>query len=254
MPFSDEESHKGADDAANEVSHMVERFKNRLTSDNLRLSERYIKSELKALVRLSMVGGSGHVYDFIAAFERHRSFRECDLPSGSENNAPAVERHGSREHEPMLVNTVELMDMPEGIVSSDVRLYRTQDFFSAHRHLVYFSLANGRCILLGTFADGEVSVFVRSSTASFDQLPNKMVEGTPEIVNGISDHQVDFVGDGLNTADIKSYMLNLSFRLDSKRIRLRVAEHANPAIQITDVLFGPFNFESYPVDSGHGSS
>src|SRR5258708_11548644 len=188
VSFSDEASHKGADDAANEVSHMVERFKNRLTSDNLRLSERYIKSELKALVRLSMVGGSGHVYDFVATFERHRSFGECDLPSRSENNAPAIERHGSREHEPMLVITVELVDGPQGIVPSDVRLYRTQDFFSAHRHLVYFSLANGRCILLWTFADREVSVFVGSTTPCPHQLPNKMVEGTPELVNGTSDH------------------------------------------------------------------
>jgi len=179
----DQERFEPSEDSVNEFRHFIEGFKNRLTSENLRLSERYIKSKLKALVRLSMVGGSGYVYDFVAAFERHRSFGECDLPSRPEDNAPAVERYGSCEHEPMLVNTVELVDMPEGIVPSDVRLYRTQDFFSANRHLVYFSLANGRCILLGTFADREVSVLVGSTTASIDQLPNKMVKGTPEIVN-----------------------------------------------------------------------
>ena len=55
MQDSDHESLKLSDDAANKIRHTIECFKNRLTSDNLRLSERYVKSELKILMRFSYV-------------------------------------------------------------------------------------------------------------------------------------------------------------------------------------------------------
>jgi len=54
-----QERPKDTDDAIHEVRHLIERFKNRLTSNNLRLSERYIKSELEVLVRLSVIGSCG---------------------------------------------------------------------------------------------------------------------------------------------------------------------------------------------------
>jgi len=38
-------------------------------------------------------------------------------------------------------------------------------------------------------------------------------------------------------------MLDLRLRFDFQRVRLRIAEGANPAIHVTDVLFGPFCFE-----------
>ena len=42
----DQERFEPSEDSVNEFRHFIEGFKNRLTSENLRLSERYIKSEL----------------------------------------------------------------------------------------------------------------------------------------------------------------------------------------------------------------
>ena len=57
-------------DGANKIRHLIERFKNRLALDNLRISERYVKSELDVLVRFvpSVFGNSN---DFIAHYHRH---------------------------------------------------------------------------------------------------------------------------------------------------------------------------------------
>src|SRR5437667_1425655 len=257
MQDSDHESLKLSDDAANKIRHTIECFKNRLTSDNLRLSERYVKSELKILMRFSAVCGCGNINDLIASFQRHRSFGECDFPSGTKNDSPIVESGHDSGNQAMLVPTVKLMDVPQSVVPTHVRLYRTEQFFRTGAHLVYFSLTNGRCVLLATLrtiADREISVFVRAASTSLDKLPREMIQRTSQVVDGISDYQCEVCRDRLNSSDLQSYVTNCRLFLDAKCIRLRVAEGTDGGIQITDVLFGPFNFQADSVDSGHALS
>lgn len=73
--ISNEKWLKTADNAIDKLFHFLERFKNRLTFDNLRLSERYIKSELKILVGLLVVGRCGDSHNFIAAYPEVSAFQ-----------------------------------------------------------------------------------------------------------------------------------------------------------------------------------
>jgi hypothetical protein len=240
---------EGVNDGIYEVCHTLERFKNRLTSNNLRLSERYSKSELEILVACSVISGCGDIDDFVATFQKNRGLTPSNGPIGPNNNVPTIDSCGDGEKKAMLVDSIQLMDMPESIVATTVRLYRKQHFFSGNGHLVYFSLANGRCVLLRTLADGEVGIFVRSSASCLDKLPSQMVERTSKVVENIPNNWGEVVWGGVDAADVQSYVLNLRLFLNAECIRFRIAEGANSNIQITDVLFGPFNFKSDPVNS-----
>lgn len=48
--FSCEQGPEGQNNVVNQINHLLERFEQRLTLANLRLSERYIKSELHLLI------------------------------------------------------------------------------------------------------------------------------------------------------------------------------------------------------------
>ena len=249
---SDQEGLKLADNAVNEVRHLIERFKNRLTSDNLRLSERYIQSQLKPLVCIRMICGCGNSHDLVIGLQRLLDDEIKPNCSDSSINAKGTRSNCCGYDEPVFIGAVELVDIPERIVATNVCLYCKQHFFAANAHLVYFSLTNGRCVLLGTLADREVGVPIRATASSFNELTGKMVERAPHVVDGIADCQCNFVWDGVNAGNIQSYVRNLTVLLDAKRIGLRIAEGADSTIQVSDVLFGPFNFESDSMDAVDG--
>jgi hypothetical protein len=238
---SGQERREVGNEVINKIQHTVERFKNRLTSDDLRLSERYIKAELKVLVACSFVGVSGDVHDFVALFQRHRGFGPSDLPSRLDNDAPLFDRSCGRKYKPMLIPTVKIVDIPQCVVTSEVWLYNRDHLFCTWHDCVYSSLANCRCVLLGSLADREKGAPVGLTSASFDESPSKMIQGASKVMDRIPEHQRDVIGDWLDAADVKSYVANLRLVIDSERIRLRIAEGTNSNIQIADVLFGPFN-------------
>ena len=253
MSFSDKEWPKVGDDAVHKIRHTIERFNNRLSSDNLRLSERYINAELKLLLSGSFIGRNGNICNFIAEFQRARFLPERNRHSTDISPPTAYECRDS-DQESMFVSDVEFMEIPKRVVSSRVRLYRANDFFRARSHHLYFSLADGRCIFLGGLANRKIGISVRGAATSFNKLPNKMVEGTSQIMNGIAEDQRDFVWDGTDFRDIKRHVLNFRLFLDSENIRLSITEGADLRVQNLNVLFGPFNFESDSVESIHASA
>lgn len=250
---SEQEWLKIGDDAANKVRHIIDRFKNRLAFNNLRLAERYINSELKILVCLSLVGRSGNIGEFIAEYENAGYLRERQCHS-IDRNVPSFEKHNSSKHESMLVNNIELADMPERIIPSYVRLHSLDDFLRTGADFLYFSATHGRCVFLKTIRtteNREEGVFIGDATVSLDELPCKMVECTSQIMNGITKNDRDGSGNRLRPSDIKRCVLDYRVRLGSDCVRLGTNESLDSQVQISDVLFGPFNFEPDSIDSIH---
>src|SRR5208337_1456807 len=69
------------DDAINEIRELMERFEQRLTLDNIRLVERYIKFELHLFVYFSI---RGVCKQFVTCFQRahHRICSKEDMHGG----------------------------------------------------------------------------------------------------------------------------------------------------------------------------
>lgn len=201
---SDQERLKQADDAINKFRHLLKCWNDRLTFDNLRLSERYIKSQLEIIVRLSVVGFRGKVDDFIAHHERHFG----PTLEGNDNSSASIHRPFAKtaacgNEDAVLVDAVQFMDIPKSAVPTCVRLYREQDFFRANPYLVYFSLADSRCVLLGGLADRKVGFPIGGTFSCLDQLPSKMIEGASEIMNGIADNDGEIIGNRASSCAMK---------------------------------------------------
>ena len=81
-----------------------------------------------------------------------------------------------------------------------------------------------------------------------------MVEDTAEIVHRVPDDRTNFFRYGSNRPDIKTYVRDLWLFIGDKDIRLGITEGANKNIQVSDVLFGPFNFEPDAIEPVHNGS
>jgi hypothetical protein len=151
----------------------------------------------------------------------------------------------------MLVHNIQLMEQPERLIESSVWLYRLDDVSRTLRDMLYFSLANRRCILLGSISNREVGVSPGLLPSRFNELPCEMIKSASEIMDSVSDEQRDSIGNGFDLGDIERSVLNLRYavRLGSKSIGLFLKESLDGEIKITDVLFGPFNFQSDSVDA-----
>lgn len=247
----DQERLKLSDQGLNEIHHLVERIKNQLAFGNLRLAERYIKSELKILVRL-IVGNGGNVNDLIACYERDEAiFIEPNVHALSDIHPPFVHGSGNDEQKVVLVDNIELMEQPERLIESLVRLYRTDDVKRIWSDLLYFSITDGRLVLLGGISDWKVNALVGTPACRFNKLPHQVIQRSSEIVDGISDNQRNVIRNRFDTGNIKRSVLKFGYRmrLGSKCIGLSLNKNPDGGFQVADVLFGPFNFQSDSVDA-----
>ncbi len=75
-----------------------------------------------------------------------------------------------------------------------------------------------------------------------NQMVGQMVEGTPEIMNRISDNERERVGNISSTTEIVDAFSRLQIVLMEKGIGVFGQKGIPLGLHITDVLFGPFNF------------
>ena len=241
-----EEPIKHANGVSDEVSHMIQRSKDRLTLKNLRLTERYIKGELEILVLLSFIGAGGEIHDFIASHKAETSGVKPEQRPilGKHINPPIIRSELSSDYESVLIDDIQTVKMPKGQVSSMTRLYVADEFFSVYAHTLYFSLREGRCVLLGGVTNRKISVSGRFVPIRPHQLKRQMVESTPNVMDCITSNERNFQGNGIDTFHEESCVSNLGYRvrLYPDGVWLCFNEITNSQIEISDVFFGPFDF------------
>ena len=251
---STKEPLKLADHSLGEFRQFLERYKNQLAFGNLRLTERYVNSEVKILVALSFVGCCGNIHNLTAEFQGNkRRFIKRDGPSFDNIHTPLIYSGNDRNQKSVLVDVVEFTEEPERVITSDMTLHVADEFSRLNADSIYYSALDGRCVLLKTIADRETRLSSRGSVICCNQLPHKMVQGTSKIVDGIPYEENDVCRHSPNVTDIKSRMLDCGYRvrLGPNSIGLRFTERANSDIQVVNVLFGPFNFGANSIKSGH---
>jgi hypothetical protein len=70
-----------------------------------------------------------------------------------------------------------------------------------------------------------------------------MIQGTPKIVDGIADYAGDFGRDGTQAFDFVDAISSLRILLGVDFAWVTVGKDANPAIEVADVVLGPFDFD-----------
>jgi hypothetical protein len=246
-------------ESSNDAVHIIfqdsDGRENGLRFNDLRLIQRYFKVELGILLHFRVKSGEEYVASlhharggkngheqlveirdrFIGAASRE-TLRE--FLSDSWRRRMSRDAYASREQHTMLIDNVQLVEPPEGNAPTFVWFDSIDEFYRLIPHSLYFSRASG-CVLRGVFEDREAGVVVRRVSVGKNELPNQMIEGTPQIMDCVTSNANDLDGNLCGGIDIKGALRGLRIMLGSNCIWAGLKEGSGCGIEITDVLFGP---------------
>lgn len=263
------------DDFADRAHQLGQRWNDRLTLKNLRLTERYIEGELKLIVWFTILPwGAGQ---FCAIFQRERCLGRvegdpvigcitCKLPISlgdigiidetrsmhrSDVNCELSSSTGDREENSVLVDNIEVVQGPDHlVVPSLVRLQRAEFLDEVLPRSVYFALNKGFHIIgvpSPRIAKDREHRLSRDWSVAY--LPNQptgeMVERAPKVVDRISNQDGELNGRHRSRPLFSQYpsdpvgVLRIVVDLDSVRVRLD--EGTDNRVKVDDVAFGPFD-------------
>ncbi|MBS1714154.1 MAG: hypothetical protein JST30_07430 [Armatimonadetes bacterium] len=261
---SSKERLEASDQVVDQVNRLSAQFADWFTVRDPKFAERYLKGELHILVHFGF--GSVEV-QYVADFQRAHSVGGVDdhlekrnlnvLESGESPHV--LLGHGSQGRSDVhgvkgrpddakfavLVDTVQLMEPPYGIVPSLVRLDRVDDIKGQWGDLVYYGLLSGLFVRIQGLADRERTPFELDRVAgrvNVGQVPDKVVKGAPGVVDSVAGQQGNVLIDG---GDLRHYILGLSrlrISLDATRVRLGFKERIDDSFKLYDVLLGPSDF------------
>jgi hypothetical protein len=258
---------KATNESIDKITGLLERFEQRLTLDNLRLSERYVKGELDILVRFKVPRDTENQVALIRAnLSVGRS--EPSNPGGqfalnpnchirghflqvppSNVEAKFIDRENGSHQEPMLVDIVKVMEDPEGVVSSLIWFGSLNQIFSLARGALFLSAVRGQILLetilaLENWESRPIRACRSGPGMSTDQLKEKMVKRTSKVMGGISRDECNSARNWLALIQEIGRGVVFDVILGRDQIWLRGKKVGPLPIQVTDVLFGPFDFFS----------
>jgi hypothetical protein len=240
-------------DSIYKAAQLVQKWNNRLTVNNLRLAKRYLEGdlELHLVFRLADVPDPSEYCAILKYWaphagesgsdELHR--RNYSLQSQVRVNLEhdfLLPKCGTEEH-PVFVDIVKLVECPESIVTTLVRLESVYETYRARAHSLYLSRRLG-FIFGRTLADGKISFSSGCGPVGLDQLKRQIVKNASQVLDGFSSDQRN-VGWYLRAnIDLLDFVSHLRIILGPDSIRISFQEGMQPLFKIADVLFGPFDF------------
>lgn len=250
VPKSEQEWREIGNQVLDNLEHSRERFDNRLALENNRFSQDYIEGKLQILLRLHFVVDG----DDIIAHIKNISTGERDVERILHPEAWTCE--SSSNQESVFVHDVEVVDCPERVIPSLVRLYAANSILDGRTKVLYFSLEKLRFFFLGLefgrVEYRECGFGAGLAPADFCELPRQMIQGATQIVDGIAGDNGDNGRSRISFLYEKSRSIRqLRVILGRNFIRLPVEKLGDFRFQVTDVLLGPFNFlgnSKNPID------
>lgn len=226
---------KAGSDALDKINHLMERWENRITIRNLRLSNRFINFELHILLHLR-----------INASEVWGICLEPIIPVEPVPPKQIIMRHGKKGA--VFVDIVKLMDSPERIVPAFVWFERIDSFYRFWPHALYFSslvgfitsevLRNREFDFSGGFTAGR---------ADEDKLVRQMVKSGTQIVNDVASSSHSIEGQSRQSDKLVAHsetcldaISRLKVMLSSRYCNVLCDEKVG--CKVTEVLFGPLDF------------
>jgi hypothetical protein len=252
-----------------EARKLMERQEKRPTLDNARFADRYIEGEFHLLVCFFIAGTDGKL---IASFQRARpafveqverdvsdishKFRDnhagspvgsklpFELSSNVVAKIDAPNEGANRDNEAVFIDIVKFVEYPK-LVSFPtlVRLHRIDSVDSVLTHSLYFSATSG-FVLVGIGKNGKSDVLDSFSGRCFSvrrEGKSHVVQRGPQALDGISGEQSDPIGDRVDARRAMDEISKLRVTLGEDSIRVGSAEGELFALNIADVLLGPFD-------------
>jgi len=262
-------SGNGMDCGFNKAADLMKQWKDRITLDNLRLSERYLKGELDVHILFRVIGEPRQ--DECCAVLSH--FKPLTRMSGEgiinslasdvgedfgDYAAGQVEgsvtAYSDQGQVTVFADIVKLLENPEAIIPTIVRLNSLDVSYCSRSNGLYYSKRLG--FVFGRhFVNRKGDLFpvvdghIGELSTGLSKCPHQIVEGASQVMNGICNNEGKRDGGlGMDSPDKDSVP---SFRviLGSDFVWAGVEKTAALPIEITDVMFGPFDFKPNLVES-----
>jgi hypothetical protein len=229
-------------DARDDLRHLMQRWDDRLTFQNLSFVEKYLEGRLSVVLDVEITGCRyGFEYSALANNERHVD----DSVSLVVLSVYAIQLRDreKRYQQSMFIGNIELIEGAENIVPSRVRLYPIQnqiDDISASS--LYASTINSTFKFLPCLIERESRVFGRDSPGPNDNLASHEVKGGSQVVDGVPNHQGNFLGNAFGHFKLEDIVSFISIFLDVKAVKVCLdKEGCKDRVKLLDVLIGPFD-------------
>lgn len=263
----------------NVLKSFHEQWKDRVTLDNRRLVENYVKGKVHFLVLIKDTIKPGN--QFVALIKwalpiplfRDDVESECvakvnvrgnldsfffehvsSHPAPEESGRSKVGHDGTSGYQhAVLVDIVKLIESPKAIVPSLVRFGRVDSIYCRLCHALYFSFTLG-FVFRGTiginngksdpfsFCPGESNTL--SVATDLHQMPNEMVKGASHVVDSFPGNQRDDRDHRLGASKIMLSQCIGKLRMwpDTNFVRIPVQKFSDFPFQLLDVLVRPCGF------------
>lgn len=233
------------------------------SSKDISLIDRYINGQLHVLIRIRCSEGE----EFIAYLQRRKGLRlnevhehplklqelsvgipdykfraEGSLFTGQE--CSNVDIQTNSQEQSVFVDIVQTMQNPQVFVPTLVGLKHIQFLHRNETKTRYFSCNSifGVSVINRALEYGEASLGVHFSGVDLlDHPACEIVEGTSEVLDGISGDKRNFNGYGSEVFDKAVDLTGLWVALDTKSIWVGFPAGSPQGFQISDVLIGPID-------------
>jgi hypothetical protein len=260
---------QSSDEVANKVRRLIEKWNDRLTFDNLRLSERYLKGEIHILICFRY-GDSG---EFVATIQREFSERlsvkEARQFSGGvfifNPETVFISRDCFWRHtmgritksdckqKMMLVDNVEAVDMPQNCATSSLVWFENLNSFDrVWPKSLYYSRRLGFIFRGSLQLCSKISEVASNGKVQFSegmamplranpgQTIYEMVKSAPQTMNSVAGDEGRPIGNGECGGKIPNALSRLKVILTANDIGF-FNESKRSFLEVTNVFFGPFD-------------
>lgn len=251
-----EPKREGGNDAVRQCRELMGRVGQRLTLDNPRLIERYAEAKLHLLVHFRIVGIDE---EFVACLQKDVGGSEEGAHRGEVGGVwkrllhhrghvcaevETLEHRPNSNQQEVFFGVVKSAENPKLIIPSFVWFEQADRIGRYLRRTLYFSALFGfefRGAVSGVEID-PFRVWRVVPRAATNNLIGEAVDGAYQIWNDAACDRRRAAGGGFNAREVINQLARLRIALGSDFIRCGFEESPNFPIQLSDVLFGPFDF------------
>jgi len=231
-----------AHDVADKFRQLMERWNNRFSFPDKSLVEQYQQGRCSLVCDLAIFVPDQ--FECSNAVSRQCPWAYDVLPVSLVFNANIM--HNPHIHdwkqEPMFIENVEIVQGPQGIIPSTVRLYGIHDKLSdLWGGLLYQSAIDGRYHSISGFSKWEPSMVIKVTESAENNFIDGEIKRTLQIVKGVSDDRREILRNELEHLNLKNIISAVRIAVDAESVEATCSEKVNKAVKIIDVLFGPFN-------------
>jgi hypothetical protein len=233
-----------AQDALDFATNRVKEVQRRVLTNRLGFAERYNRGDFEICL-CAAVGPNSEQYDLIfsgipLAYDEAAASNVACEDVGAPEHGYAGGNWNEWPHKPVLVDVVQLVEDPNKVIPSLMRLERHKERDNFIRNIFASSPTyDVRAEFVGTIGNWEVSVLGANRAGSDGTSVPGLVQGVSEVRNGVLGDVSNSPGDWFVKPEFKNFISGLTIYFVNKSVRVCLQEGSNFQIQICDMFLSP---------------